>query len=233
MNETAWPDVEQPELAMPPQRTGVDGEARGAGGAAADMRRPAWSPGGSHAARAGRVDPARDPAAPAGRDSLRAMTARTLARLQALGRLGIGARAGRRARRRRRRAGSAAPRTSATGRTLAIGLGGRDVALALGTLRALAAGHGARPWLRAGMRRRRGRPRRPRCAPATGCRRSPCRPSSRSPAARSCSAPGSRPPPTERRLALRRRARATRSCAACARRPRGRPAGSRPSDSVR
>ena len=34
---------------------------------------------------------------------------------------------------------------------LAIALGGRDVALALGTLRALSAGHGAGPWLRAGI----------------------------------------------------------------------------------
>ena len=78
------------------------------------------------------------------------MTARTLARLQALGRLGIGAGlvvapgvvGG---------AWVGAPADERDGQVLAIGLGGRDVALALGTLRALAAGHGARPWLRAGI----------------------------------------------------------------------------------
>jgi hypothetical protein len=78
------------------------------------------------------------------------MRPRTLARLQALGRLGIGA-------------GFAvapgvvggawvgAPADRREGQVLAIALGGRDVALALGTLRALSAGYGAGPWLRAGI----------------------------------------------------------------------------------
>ena len=46
------------------------------------------------------------------------------------------------------------------GQALAIGLGARDVALALGALRALGAGHGAGGWLRARDARRRGGPRR-------------------------------------------------------------------------
>lgn len=37
------------------------------------------------------------------------------------------------------------------GQVLAIGLGGRDVGLALGALRALHAGRGAGAWLRAGV----------------------------------------------------------------------------------
>jgi hypothetical protein len=78
------------------------------------------------------------------------MSPRTLARLQALGRLAIGGGL------------VVAPSVVAggwvggvadkrDGQALAIGLGGRDVAIALGTLRALRAGHGAGPWLRAGI----------------------------------------------------------------------------------
>ena len=79
------------------------------------------------------------------------MTARTLARLQAAGRAALGA-------------GLAAapglvggawvgaPADRRPGQALAIGLGARDVALALGTLHALSAPRGgARPWLRAGI----------------------------------------------------------------------------------
>jgi hypothetical protein len=78
------------------------------------------------------------------------MTARTLARLQALGRIAAGS-------------GLAlAPGLVAggwvggvadkrEGQVLAIGLGGRDLAIALGTLRALSSGRGAAPWLRAGI----------------------------------------------------------------------------------
>ena len=78
------------------------------------------------------------------------MSPRTLARIQALGRLAIGGGL------------VVAPSVVAggwvggvadkrDGQALAIGLGGRDVAIALGTLRALRAGHGAGPWLRAGI----------------------------------------------------------------------------------
>jgi len=78
------------------------------------------------------------------------MTARTLAALQAAGRLALGGGI------------AAAPSLVAGGwvgavadrpggRVLATGLGGRDVALALGTAAALRGGHGVRPWLRAGM----------------------------------------------------------------------------------
>lgn len=78
------------------------------------------------------------------------MTARTLAGLQAAGRLVLGSGlvtapssvAG-------AWVGPVADRPG--GRVLAIGLGGRDVAIALGTVAALRNGHGARPWLRAGM----------------------------------------------------------------------------------
>jgi hypothetical protein len=78
------------------------------------------------------------------------MDARSLARLQALGRLGLGAGlvvtpgvvAG-------GWVGGVADKPE--GQALAIGLGGRDVALAIGALRALSAGYGARSWLRAGM----------------------------------------------------------------------------------
>jgi hypothetical protein len=45
--------------------------------------------------------------------------------------------------------GSAADKRD--GQALAIGLGARDVALALGALPAIRAGRGTRPWLRAGM----------------------------------------------------------------------------------
>jgi len=37
------------------------------------------------------------------------------------------------------------------GQALSIGLGARDVAIAVGALRALRAGHGAAAWLRAGV----------------------------------------------------------------------------------
>jgi hypothetical protein len=78
------------------------------------------------------------------------MTPRSLARLQATGRVVLGAGI------------AAAPSLVAGGwvgavadkpggRALATGLGARDVAIALGTAAALRNGHGARPWLRAGM----------------------------------------------------------------------------------
>jgi hypothetical protein len=78
------------------------------------------------------------------------MTARTLARLQAYGRLGLGGGlvlapglvAG-------GWVGGVADRRD--GQALAIGLGARDVALALGTLRALSSRRGAARWLRAGI----------------------------------------------------------------------------------
>ena len=78
------------------------------------------------------------------------MDARSIARLQALGRLALGAGlvvvpgavAG-------GWVGGVADRRE--GQALAVGLGARDVALALGALRALRAGHGAGAWLRAGM----------------------------------------------------------------------------------
>jgi hypothetical protein len=78
------------------------------------------------------------------------MTARTLARLQAYGRVVLGGGL------------VAAPGLVAggwvggiadrrEGQALAIGLGARDVGLALGTLRALSSGRGASAWLRAGV----------------------------------------------------------------------------------
>jgi len=78
------------------------------------------------------------------------MTARTLARLQALGRAAIGgglvlapgAVAG-------AWVGGVADRRD--GQALAIGLGARDAAIALGTLHALRGRRGAVPWLRAGI----------------------------------------------------------------------------------
>jgi hypothetical protein len=78
------------------------------------------------------------------------MDARSLARLQALGRLALGAGlvaspglvAG-------GWVGAVADKPE--GQALAIGLGARDVALALGALRAIGAGHGAGGWIRAGM----------------------------------------------------------------------------------
>jgi hypothetical protein len=78
------------------------------------------------------------------------MTARTLARLQAVGRLTLGgglalapgAFAG-------AWVGGVADRRD--GQVLSIGLGARDVAIALGTLRALRARRGAAAWLRAGL----------------------------------------------------------------------------------
>jgi hypothetical protein len=78
------------------------------------------------------------------------MTARTLARLQALGRVALGGGlvvapglvAG-------GWVGAVADRRE--GQALAIGLGARDIGLAFGTLRALSAGRGAGPWLRAGI----------------------------------------------------------------------------------
>jgi hypothetical protein len=78
------------------------------------------------------------------------MDARSIARLQSLGRLAIGAGlmvvpgtiAG-------GWVGGVADRRE--GQALAVAVGARDVALALGALRALSAGHGAGPWLRGGM----------------------------------------------------------------------------------
>ncbi len=78
------------------------------------------------------------------------MTARTLARLQAYGRVALGGGlvvapglvAG-------GWVGGVADKRD--GQALAIGLGARDVALALGTLRALSTGRGAAPWLRGGI----------------------------------------------------------------------------------
>ena len=78
------------------------------------------------------------------------MDARSLARLQSLGRLALGAGlvfvpgaiAG-------GWVGGIADKRE--GQALAIAVGARDVALALGALRALAAGHGAGAWLRGGM----------------------------------------------------------------------------------
>jgi hypothetical protein len=78
------------------------------------------------------------------------MTARTLARIQALSRLALGAGllaapgplAG---------AWVGAAADQRPGQTLGIGLGGRDVAIALGTLQALTGRRGARAWLRAGI----------------------------------------------------------------------------------
>jgi hypothetical protein len=78
------------------------------------------------------------------------MDARAIARLQSLGRLAIGAGL------------IAAPGAVAggwvggvadkrEGQALAIAVGARDVALALGALRAIGAGHGAGGWLRGAM----------------------------------------------------------------------------------
>jgi len=78
------------------------------------------------------------------------MDARSLARLQALGRLVLGAGL------------VATPALVAggwvggvarkpEGQVLAVGLGARDVAIALGSLRAIGAGYGAGGWIRAGM----------------------------------------------------------------------------------
>jgi hypothetical protein len=78
------------------------------------------------------------------------MTARTLARLQAYGRVALGgglvlapALVG------GGWVGGVADKRE--GQVLAIGLGARDVGLALGTLRALSARRGAAGWLRAGI----------------------------------------------------------------------------------
>jgi hypothetical protein len=78
------------------------------------------------------------------------MNARSIARLQALGRALLGGGlvvapglvAG-------GWVGSAADKRP--GQALAVGLGARDVAIALGALRAIGSGCGARPWLLAGM----------------------------------------------------------------------------------
>jgi hypothetical protein len=78
------------------------------------------------------------------------MDARSVARLQALGRLGVGAGlmlapgavAG-------AWVGGVADRRE--GQALAIAVGARDAAIAVGALRALGAGHGAGGWLRAGL----------------------------------------------------------------------------------
>ena len=89
-------------------------------------------------------------AVPRGRVASGRMTARTLAGLQAAGRIVLGGGL------------VAAPSLLAGGwvgsvadkpggRALATGLGARDLAIAAGTLAALRNGHGARPWVRAGM----------------------------------------------------------------------------------
>jgi hypothetical protein len=78
------------------------------------------------------------------------MTPRTLARLQAAGRLVAGGGlafapglvAG---------AWVGEPADRREGQAIAIGLGARDVAIALGTLSALRSRRGAAPWLRAGV----------------------------------------------------------------------------------
>jgi hypothetical protein len=78
------------------------------------------------------------------------MTARTLARIQAAGRLAAGGGlvvapavvAG---------AWAGAAADTRDGHVLAIGLGARDVAIALGTLNALRSRRGAGAWLRAGV----------------------------------------------------------------------------------
>jgi hypothetical protein len=78
------------------------------------------------------------------------LDARALVRLHALGRAAVGA------------AFTVAPRLAARtwigGRSsrpestvLAMAFGGRDLGLALGILHATANGHGARPWIQAGM----------------------------------------------------------------------------------
>ncbi len=77
------------------------------------------------------------------------MTPRTLARLQALGRLAIGASLTAAPQLAGAWVGAAADRRP--GQALAIGLGARDAALALGTLQALGARRGASAWLRAGI----------------------------------------------------------------------------------
>jgi hypothetical protein len=78
------------------------------------------------------------------------MTPRSLARLQAAGRLALGGAVilapGRIA---GAWVGGAAD--TRDGQTLAIGLGARDVGIALGTLHALRGRRGAAPWLRAGI----------------------------------------------------------------------------------
>ena len=78
------------------------------------------------------------------------MTARTLARLQAVGRLVAGGGltfapgvvAG---------GWVGAPADAREGQALAVGLGARDMAIALGTLHALRSRRGASAWLRAGV----------------------------------------------------------------------------------
>jgi hypothetical protein len=104
------------------------------------------------AARAGGRDPYRrafTARAAARVDSLPPMDARALARIQALARVALGGGL------------VAAPGLAGAwvggtadkpgGRALAVGLGARDLALGLGTLQALRAGHGAPAWLRAGL----------------------------------------------------------------------------------
>ena len=109
-------------------------------------------------------------------------------------------------------AGSARVADKPGGRVLAIGLGARDVALALGTLRALRGGRGARRVAARGHARRRGGPRRdaPRARRAAAAR-GPGGGRDRRRLGR-CSAPGCSAP-LARRSGRRRRARATRSCA--------------------
>src|SRR4051812_16515708 len=78
------------------------------------------------------------------------MDARTLARLHALGRVAVGAAyvavPGPAA---RAWVGTDGSRPAAN--VLAAAIGARDAAIGLGELRAVGAGYGARPWVRAGL----------------------------------------------------------------------------------
>lgn len=78
------------------------------------------------------------------------MDARAIARLQSLGRLAIGAGlVGAPGAIGGGWVGDVADKRA--GQTLAVAVGARDAALALGALRAIRAGHGAGAWIRAGM----------------------------------------------------------------------------------
>ena len=79
------------------------------------------------------------------------MDARTLARLQAPAGSALGAGLVARPRRRGRRLGRRDRPDRRAGQALAAGLGARDVAIALGALRALRSGRGAAGWIRAGV----------------------------------------------------------------------------------
>ncbi len=102
------------------------------------------------------------------------MDPRTLARLHGAARLAVGA-AYVAAPGPAARAWIGADGDRASVGVLARAFGARDGAIGLGVLRAVGAGHGARPWVRAGVRRRRGRPPRDAARPrlAAGACRSP------------------------------------------------------------